>query len=72
VNETPELSALRRWARDHGQWGVLPASGYKALLQARQALLAPVADGVSRRAAVKTIDNVLATATRAAGMPAFT
>jgi len=62
MTETPDLSAFLKWARDNGQWGVLPASGYRALLQAREALVGPVADGMSRRAAVKAIDDVLATA----------
>lgn len=43
------------------QWQALPAGSTKALHQARAALLGPVADGLSRRAAVDNIDQVLAT-----------
>jgi hypothetical protein len=62
MNQNPDLSAFLQWTRDHGQWAALPAGGYKALLQAREALVGPVADGLSRRAAVKAIDAVLANA----------
>ncbi len=60
VGAVGRRAAFLLWARDSGQWGVLPAGGYRAILQAREALLGPVADGASRRAAVAAIDAVAA------------
>jgi hypothetical protein len=59
------VNALLRWARDNKQWGALPAGGYKALFQAREALLGPVADGRARRGAVAAIDGVVEAAGQA-------
>jgi hypothetical protein len=44
-----------------GQWGALRNGPTRALLQARDALTGPVADGFARRCAVSNIDQVLAT-----------